>query len=168
MNSPMSNRRMLAGLVLALVAWGIFLAIGATGYFADAFNVKTSYQKSLIVLLCMAAFLGLWGSVTWLRRHRPTEPAANGWSISGLVSLALKLIGIGLWVGAIVAWELPPPTAAIIAGWTAIAFAGAADVAAFIGLSEPGKRRGKWAGLISLGLSLLCVMVFVVRTLISR
>jgi hypothetical protein len=165
MNSSISNRRLLVGLLIALVAWGIFLSIGATGYFADAFDLETSYQKSLIVLLCMAAFLALWAGASWLQPR--SSPEGLRWSVSALLSLAFILTGIGLWIGAIATWDWPPPRTAVVAGWMAITLAGAANVAAVVGLSEPRSRSGKWAGLITLALTLLCIVVFFVRT-ISR
>ena len=48
------SQRLLAGLLIVLAAWGIYLAIGATGIFTDVglFDAR----RSAIVLACSAAF----------------------------------------------------------------------------------------------------------------
>ena len=61
--SPPGAERILAGIMATLVAWGIFHAVGAWTLNHDA-------RRPLIVLACVAAFLGFWLALLAARRKR--------------------------------------------------------------------------------------------------
>jgi hypothetical protein len=63
---PISNRALLTTIVVALAAWGAYAAIGSYLY-------NLNPWRAVIVLACMATFLGLWMILLWnqqrARRH---------------------------------------------------------------------------------------------------
>jgi len=61
--SPPGAERILAGIMVALVVWGIFHALGAWTLNHDA-------RRPLIVLACVASFLGFWLALLAARRRR--------------------------------------------------------------------------------------------------
>jgi FtsH-binding integral membrane protein len=55
-----SQRAVLLLLTLALLAWGVYHAVGVYfGGFGNE-NLRHDFRRSLVVLACMAAFLGGW------------------------------------------------------------------------------------------------------------
>jgi predicted Na+-dependent transporter len=61
--SPPGAERILAWIMIALVVWGLFHAVGAWTLNHDA-------RRPLIVLACVAAFLGFWLTLLAARRRR--------------------------------------------------------------------------------------------------
>ena len=61
--SPPGAERILFWIMAALVVWGLFHAVGAWTLNHDA-------RRPLIVLACVAAFLGFWLSLLAARRRR--------------------------------------------------------------------------------------------------
>jgi len=61
--SPPGAERILAWIMVALVVWGIFHAVGAWSLNHDA-------RRPLIVLACVASFLGFWLALLAARRRR--------------------------------------------------------------------------------------------------
>ncbi len=60
----------LAILTVSLLAWGSFHAIGAYyGGFGEE-NLQHDFRRSLVVLACMAAFLGIWWILILTRKPR--------------------------------------------------------------------------------------------------
>ena len=51
--SAAAGRRILAWIMTALVAWGVFHAVGA-------WTLNHDLRRPAVVLVCMAAFLGFW------------------------------------------------------------------------------------------------------------
>jgi hypothetical protein len=58
-------------LVVALVAWSGMLALGAFLQMG-ADQPHHDWRRPLIVMGCMAAFLGVWGVALWKRSRRPS------------------------------------------------------------------------------------------------
>ena len=159
------SQRLLAGLLIVLAAWGIYLAIGATGIFTDVglFDAR----RSAIVLACSAAFLGFWLGI--LRR-----PSATGRSDSAdagpprnrasLASVGVIAAAYLLWVAAWVAWSRGnPANLTFVVGWLSTAGFAIAAILALIGLSDPARERGKLWGLLTLALLLLAAGAFVAQ-----
>jgi hypothetical protein len=61
--SPPGAERIIAWIMAAIVAWGLFHAVGAWTLNHDA-------RRPLIVLACVAAFLGFWLALLASRRRR--------------------------------------------------------------------------------------------------
>lgn len=61
--TPPGAERIIAGIMAAIVVWGIFHAVGAWTLNHDA-------RRPLIVLACVAAFLGFWLALLAARRRR--------------------------------------------------------------------------------------------------
>jgi len=68
--SPPGAERILAWIMAAIVAWGLFHAAGAWTLNHDA-------RRPLIVLACVAAFLGFWLAMLAARRRRLARPRAG-------------------------------------------------------------------------------------------
>jgi hypothetical protein len=70
--SKSNQRGILIGIMLALAAWGIFLALGAYWYGYDPQHGNITYSpnplRGLIVLACAALFLGMWNLLLSRRR----------------------------------------------------------------------------------------------------
>jgi hypothetical protein len=65
--SPPGAERILAWIMAALVVWGLFHAVGAWMLNHDA-------RRPLVVLTCVAAFLGFWLAMLAARRRRLARP----------------------------------------------------------------------------------------------
>jgi hypothetical protein len=151
------SRRIIAGLIAALLAWGIYVAIGATGLFTD--EGLFDARRSVIVLICSAAFLGSWLVILRFRGTASSESTIN-WS--SIVSFCITLVGYGFWLSAHLVWrdgEGAQWTTRF--GWTSLVCLGSSAVLALIGVSDPRPRRGKLLGLVTLVLLLLAVGLFV-------
>ncbi len=61
--------RLIALLIVAVLAWGIFHAIGAYRFNHDP-------RRAAIVLACVLGFLGFWALLLWNRSSRTAEPAS--------------------------------------------------------------------------------------------
>ena len=62
---PQISQRTIIGVIMgALVVWAIYLAVGA---FLYDFNIL----RAIIVLACMAAFVGFWLLMLWTQGPRP-------------------------------------------------------------------------------------------------
>jgi hypothetical protein len=159
--TPFRPHRLLWGLVLALAAWGIYLAVGATGIFTDVglFDAR----RSVIVLICSAAFLCGW---LWLLLLRRRSPGAPSWPTNrcSLASLLCAVLAYGLWAGAWMAWDAGnPDNLNGILGWTSLGAFALSAVLALIGLSDPQRKRGKLAGLVTLGLLWIAIAGLIVQ-----
>ena len=153
-----TTKRMTLGIMLALVAWGIYLSIGATGIFLQESLMDA--RKSVIVAVCVALFLGLWGmallgSRVTANRDRssndgPPTTEARIWSKPGIATLACGVAGIACWAAAIVTWNSVSPAATTILGWLAAVLVMGAAISGIIALSDRRRSRGKWFGFLGL------------------
>ena len=169
----MTNQRIVTGLMLALVVWGVCLAIGATGYFIQ--SSLTDVRKSLIVAACMAGFLGLWIYVLRSVEKRnasgatDSEAASAGptadraWSKPGITSLVMQLLAAGLWMVAVTNYGKVSPVATTILGWSVAGLVMGAATSGMIALSNPGRLKGKWLGFCGLIQFPVALVVFVLR-----
>jgi len=151
-------RLIMAGLVI----WGLYVAVGVTGL-----GVQSSLfdpRKSLIVVVAVGLFLGLWG-LALLAAKKRSAPAAHAsrWSKPGITSLGLVLLGFVVWQVAIAAWQQATTRTVTILGWLAALSMLASLVAALIGLSDPQSRRGKLLGLITMAFVGLAITGFFAR-----
>ena len=145
----------------ALVVWGIVQAIGSTGMLVD--RAMFDPWKSLIVICCVALFLGLW-SVVLLSRKKQTDAEAltaegkgvvrstplSAWSRPGLATIGCGIAGAILWLSAIVSWNAVGTGTTTVLGWLAAVCIMGSATSGMIALSDPLKRRGKWLGLLGL------------------
>ncbi len=144
------------GLVMAAVlAWGLYLAVGAT-----LFDQDLRWRKGLIVIGFVVAFLGLW-LVILAARHGTDRWRASGgvppgrppdgavlWSVPSIVSFLLVMLGTACLFGS---WILPAGTSVVrLVSFTWPPALIVAVIAAMIGLSDPRVRRGKWLALLGL------------------
>lgn len=71
--SPPGAEKILAWIMAAIVAWGLFHALGAWMLNHDA-------RRPVVVIACVAAFLGFWSAMLAARRRRmnrlPVDPRA--------------------------------------------------------------------------------------------
>lgn len=176
--SAVQSRRLLAGLLVALAAWGIYLAIGATGWFADA--GLFDQRRSWFVLGCSTTFIGLW--LLFLRRafvrkrgRLATSDPGGGPSLESTapgralnwpscLSLAVTVLAWCCWAAAWFAWltpDLQPWNAPL--GWLSVAAFGLAAILALVGLSDPVRDAGKLAGLLTLLLLAAAAVALVVQ-----
>lgn len=165
-NTPMNplTKQLTFGIMLALILWGIALAIGSTGVFIQ--DSMLDLRKSLIVLVCVALFLGLWSIVLLGRKPTRREELAAAdssdksnvvanasslpWSRPGLTTFALGVSGTVLWAVAIATWKSVSTDGTTILGWLAALCILGSATSGIISLSQPVKRRGKWLGLLGL------------------
>jgi hypothetical protein len=154
------SRRLVAGLVLALAAWGIYLAVGATGMFTDAGLFDT--RRSLIVLGCSATFLAAW--LLFLVRARVAAPPGirTSRNVCSAASLPLAALAYAVWSAAWAAWQRGNPHHLTqIFGWTSVVLFSLAAILAMIGLSDSQRVRWKLWGLVTLLLLLVAAAGFV-------
>lgn len=126
-----STRPITMGIMVALVLWGIYLAVGATGMFIQ--EDMMDIRKSGIVVACMAIFLGLWamvlvGSKSKQRQIADSTDQTEGasypqplsspskvvrgsapWSKPGIVTAATLLAGAVIWGIGIATWKTASP-----------------------------------------------------------
>lgn len=62
-STPPDAQRIIAWIMAAIVAWGVFHAVGA-------WMLNHDVRRPLIVLACVAAFLGFWLALLASRRRR--------------------------------------------------------------------------------------------------
>ena len=153
--------------MLALVAWGIYLGIGATGMFVQ--DSMLDPRKSIIVVVCVVMFLGLWGLVLFGAGNKSAgqtssaSPTRRPVSKAGLGTAACLLIGAGFWGASVVSWNAQALSATTILGWlAALSFMGAATFG-MIALSSKTAAKGKWLGFAGLVGFLVSLIVFVAR-----
>ena len=163
-----TNKRITAAIMLALVIWGIYLAVGSTGYFTDASLMDS--RKSVIVATCMTSFLAMWVFVLRAVEKRKsnlqgpskagiTEPAlGRAWSRAGLVTLGIGGLGLLLWGIAVTTFGNVGLVVTTVMGWLAAVSMVGAATSGMIALSNPRAARGKWLGFMGL---LLCAMSFI-------
>ena len=148
------------GIIGALAVWGIYLAIGATGYFMPDANLFDP-RKPFVVIICSAAFLAFWwgnlrlkkrpnnGNVDFSERVNPCN-----W-----VSLLSATIGYALWG---VAFRVSDIAASRL-GYTSAFFFGIAILSAIIGISDPVRKKMKWAAMAGFLMTLLSFVLFFVQ-----
>ncbi len=68
------QRYMLIGLTIALLGWGIFLAIGS--FFGGA-NLQDSIRRGLVVFGCVSGFLAFWWILLLMRRRTLRKAASD-------------------------------------------------------------------------------------------
>jgi hypothetical protein len=59
----MSQKQLTGLIMLAVTAWGLFLAVGA-------FRLNHNPWRPVMVMACVLGFLGFWGLMLWSRRSR--------------------------------------------------------------------------------------------------
>ena len=174
-----TKKWMTYGIMLALIAWGVYLAIGATGMFVqkDMMDVR----KSGIVIACVALFLGLWAIVLFGTKNKANASQtmesqtgesqtgssavspARSWSRPGIASLGFAILGSALWGIAIASWQQVSLGATTVLGWIAAFCVLAAATSGMIALSSKQAKRGKWFGALGLIGFLGAFVVFVAR-----
>jgi len=183
---------MITAIMAALVIWGLYLAIGSTGYFLETSLLDA--RKSFIVATCMTSFLAMWVFVLHAVDKRAATAAATlanaevgvaevssqkAWSKAGLTTVLIGAIGLAFWWGAVVTWppivedssiaveKNPDRSSALLMttalGWLAAVSMVAAATSGMIALSNPRALRGKWFGLIGLLLCAGSLIGFVIR-----
>lgn len=147
MSSEQFKMRLQLGMVIAVIAWGIYLATGAVLYNAD-------YRKGLIILGCTAGFMAFWAAAYFEAKRKMVAKANEegkaagpvGWNFASAFGFLLAAIVSGAmaaaaWGG----WQAP--------GWAFAAMfgiAGASGIASIVGLSNPRRGHGRWLGLVGL------------------
>ncbi len=166
MQSPAGSSRLLWGLLAVLAAWGVYLAIGATGVFTDAglFDAR----RSLIVLACSASFLGFWSWILVRSRRNSAAPLetslAAPLNLPSVMSTCCIAAAYALWTAAWVAWARGnPANLTFVLGWISVALFATAAVMALIGLSDPRRDRAKLWGLLTLGLLLVACVGLIIQ-----
>jgi len=166
-----TKKWMTYGIMLALVAWGVYLAIGATGMFVqkDMMDVR----KSGIVIASVALFLGLWAIVLLGTKSKAAATQSESNIVSparplsrpGIASLAFAVSGALLWGIAIATWQWEQISlgATTVIGWGAAFCVLAAATAGMIALSSKRVQRGKWFGALGLIGVAVAFIVFVMR-----
>ncbi len=157
-------------LATALAVWGIWLAVGATGWFGD--RGLFDLRRTAIVLSCSLAFLTFWFTALYVRARsvqaasekvsgetscagnwqtasRPTSRAAVASVAGGVLML---LVGVA-------ARTARSPELRTAAGWTALLLFLAAGVAALVALSDPRRPRLQLLGLLTLALQLVAILL---------
>ncbi|MFM8891826.1 MAG: hypothetical protein ACKOTB_09450 [Planctomycetia bacterium] len=69
-DGPAGAEMIIRWIMAALVVWGVFHAVGA-------WTLNHDPRRALVVLACMAAFLGFWATLLGSRRGRLTRAAAD-------------------------------------------------------------------------------------------
>jgi hypothetical protein len=62
----MSQNKLVALIMIAVLAWGAFLAVGAYG-------LNKNPWRPFMVMACILGFLGFWGLMLALRKWRMTK-----------------------------------------------------------------------------------------------
>ena len=147
---------MIAVLIGALAAWGIYLAIGATGLFTD--DSLFDARRSIIVLTCSAVFLGSWLLIMWFR---PVSHSVSKTNWASIISLCVSLAAYGLWLTAHLVWRNGDGArSTTVLGWASFICFATSAVVALIGASDPRPRRGKLLGSVTLLLLLIAAGLF--------
>lgn len=151
MSAEQFKMRLQLGMVLAVIAWGLYLATGAVLYNAD-------YRKGVIILGSTAGFMAFWASAYFAAKRKMDAAASKnddegatapvGWNFSSafgflLAAGAAVAMAAAAWGG----WDAP--------GWAfaaMFAVAGASAIASIVGLSNPRRGAGRWLGLVGLAL----------------
>lgn len=143
--------------MLALLIWGLLLAVGAIGWQLSVPDPR----RAVFVLVCVLAYCGLW-LATWYRRRGCASAAASGrFSWAAAVSLALVLAGWAVWWAAGAAAE--DSARPWVWGWLAAGSLGGGVVAGMVSLSDPARRPGKWLVGVSWLLIAAAVVVWILR-----
>lgn len=172
-----TNKRLIAAIMAALVIWGVYLAIGSTGYFIESSLMDA--RKSFIVATCMTSFLAMWVFVLHAVDKRKTMQSATlanaesgavevssttpVWSKPGLATLLIGGVGLLFWIAAILCWKPSALLLTTVLGWLAAVSMVAAATSGMIALSNPRALRGKWFGFLGLLLCAGSLIGFVVR-----
>lgn len=158
-----TTSRMIVGIMIALGIWGIYLAIGATGYFID--DALFDPMRSGFVVFFVVIFLGGWLGVLRAIESRSRaaveapQSARRPWNWPSLVSLALSSLGLALWGVGIATWKTISPQGTTLLGWGAAILLIAGVTAGMVALSDRKRRRGKWLGLLPM---IACGVSFIV------
>ena len=170
-SSPWTNQRLISVIMWSLVAWGIYVAVGATGIFVH--HSLMDLRKSAVVMISLGLFLGLWTAVLWntrrLRGQAPPEAVSSDrqprptWSTAGLLSLVSSGLGAGLWALSVIGWQHVSAKTTTVVGWLAAGLILNAAIASLVALSDRVPRRGKGLGLLGLLVGIGAVIGFFVR-----
>ncbi len=146
--AAIAKQRLMWGLAVAVLVWGLYLAVGAVLFNYDI-------RKGLIVFSCTLGFLGLWWSVYRVSQQEQTSPGSRGlWNYSSSIGFALSLLASGSMMGAYIQPELAASGTYRMLLAVSL-FAGALGaVCTIVGLSSRNRPRGKWMGLVAVVLLL--------------
>lgn len=185
MSAVTSNKQITTGIVLSLALWGVYLAVGATGYFTDKSLMNP--VKSLIVLAFVAMFLGLWAFVIRATKHQTGQsharlsesakltgesnaadpiqsiPSKRAWNTPALGSVGAVAVGFVFWGIALATWKSVSLEATTVLGWLAALSIVSACSLGMIALSDRKCLRGKWFGLLGLLGTIVAVIGFLGR-----
>lgn len=160
-------KRFVFGVMMALTVWGIYLAVGATGMFIQ--DSMVDGRKSLIVVVFVALFLGLWAIVLYGLKSKSqagetlSQSSGAPWSRSGLTTAGTLLLGSGFWLASAFSFSVEYLTATTVLGWlAALSFTVSASFG-MVALSSKQRLKGKWLGALGLLGFLVAFVVFVAR-----
>ena len=146
MSNEQFKSRLQLGMVLSVIAWGIYLATGAVLYNED-------YRKGLIILGCTALFMALWWAAysAARRRMQPGRTAGDGgpegWNFASAFGFLIAAVVTSAMASAAWGWQAPGAVFAAMFGCAAIS-----AIANVVGLSNTRRKPGRWLGLVGLGL----------------
>jgi membrane protein DedA with SNARE-associated domain len=69
----MAGRNVLIGLTVALALWALYHALGSYFGGMGQENLPRSVWRSVVVIGCMAAFLGFWWILLWNRKRHDSQ-----------------------------------------------------------------------------------------------
>jgi threonine/homoserine/homoserine lactone efflux protein len=64
--SPVQQSRVISGIILAVLIWGLYHAVGA-------YRLNHNPYRALVVVLCVGVYLAFWGLLL-RRRHSRQRP----------------------------------------------------------------------------------------------
>lgn len=146
MSNEQFKSRLQLGMVVSVIAWGIYLATGAVLYNED-------YRKGLIILGCTAGFMVLWWAAysAARRRMRDGQKAGDfrqeGWNFASAFGFLIAAIVTSAMAAAAWGWQAPGAAFASM-----FALAAVSAIANVVGLSNARRKPGRWLGLVGLGL----------------
>lgn len=157
-NSTLIARRLLFGLMAALLVWGIYLAVGSFRHRA---------AQGALVLICSITFLTSWSLAMYGRSRRLQATEAKHQSAMNLASIfgfGCALIAASAYWFAIRTFDPQAMSASVSFGWAALATVATGTVASMVGLSNPRPKGGKLAGLAALLFFVAIFLTFIVRS----
>lgn len=148
------------GIIGALAVWGIYLAVGVTGYFSPDSGLF-DYRKPIVVIACSAGFLAFWWGNLQIKKLPGNHyvDATGRANPCNWISLLAATIGYVLWGAAFQASNLMTTRL----GYASAFLMGTAMLTGIIGISDPIRRKGRWAALLAILMALLSFVLFFVQ-----
>lgn len=164
MSEDTFKERLQLGLVIAVIAWGIYLATGAVLGPRNFGDYQADYRKGLVILVTTSGFVAFWAFAYVAAKRKALysatkasgaaadqtakPPAIVGWNFASafgflLATAVASAMAAAAWGG----WKASGAAFAAMFG-----IAAASGIASIVGLSNPTRNAGRWLGLIALGL----------------